>query len=379
MKTLLIVCLSVLGVLAGGANAEELTLRILAWGPYTPPEDLLEFKALVKEKYAVQLNFRVREVADEEEFFNAARSQDEKTQADLISPSKSVLMHYKWNMIDNQLVLPIRLENVPNFQQLYHYFRELTDIKKDGAQYGVPYAWGPYGIVYNTALFKTPPASWAIFWDPQYANRYGINGTSPGGENVVIAALVSGVKREDVFTLDKVSTPAVIKKLQQLSDNSKVQWPGAEQGKFYQGLAFGASWGGGLNEIKALGETWKLTVPEEGASGWIDCWAITHHVQNQPKLRRIAEEFINFFISDEKQATVAVRKMTNYPTNWNSRRYLTAEEILDHRIDQPEFLNRLVFLRALPKRDYNGLKFMWREANAKNVHKILESKPDLSP
>ena len=73
-----------------------------------------------------------------------------------------------------------------------------------------------------------------------------------------------------------------------------------------------------------------------------------------------------------KPFTVVVRKMTNYPTNWNSREYLTPEEIQDHRVDQPEFLERLVFLRALPKRDYNGLKFLWREANAGNQHKFID-------
>ena len=59
-------------------------------------------------------------------------------------------------------------------------------VPQDGDVYGVPYAWGPYGIVYNTAEFPTPPTSWSIFWDEKYKHRFGINGTSPGGENVVV-------------------------------------------------------------------------------------------------------------------------------------------------------------------------------------------------
>lgn len=354
------------------ASTEEMSLRLLVWGRYAPPEDVQEFKAYIQGKYGVSLTFHIREVADEEEFFNAARSRVESEQADLISPSKSVLMHFKWNMIKGGLVLPLRLEHIPNFTALHPYFQNLPDIRQGGEVYGVPYAWGPYGILYNTQVFKEPPRSWSIFWEPQYAGRYGINGTSPGGENVVVAALMEGVKREAVFDIEQFNTPGVVKRLQALADNSKVQWAGESHGAHLKGLAFGAGWGGGLAEVKTLGETWKLTVPVEGASGWIDVWAITQHLRDKPLLRRIAEEYINFFISAEKQAEVVVRKTTTFPTNFNARQYLSAEEITDARIDDEQMLERLVFLRALSKRDYNGLKLLWYQANKSSQHKIVK-------
>lgn len=370
LRLVLFLCLTCCASFA--CAAEEMTLRLLVWGRYAPPEDVAQFRAYIQDKYGVSLTFRIREVADEDEFFKAARSSQESEQADLISPSKSVLKHFKWNMIKQGLVLPLRLDNIPNFTALHPYFQNLPDIRQDGELFGVPYAWGPYGILYNTQVFKQPPRSWSIFWDPQYAGRYGINGTSPGGENVVVAALMEGVARDQVFDIEKFNTPGVVRRLQALADNSKVQWAGESHGGHLKGLAFGAGWGGGLAEVKTMGETWKLTVPDEGASGWIDVWAITQHLRDKPLLRQIAEEYINFFISAEKQAEVVVRKTTTFPVNFDSRRYLTAEEIEASRIDDPQMLERLVFLRALSKRDYNGLKLLWYQANLKNRHKVMK-------
>lgn len=353
--------------------SEELTLRFKVWEGYTPPELLEEFKTLIKSKYNIDLKFKINYANDESEFFDAARVETTSENAyELISPSKSVLKHYKWDMIKNRLVLPLRLKNIPNYKELDKTFRNLEDIKNRRDLFGMPLAWGPYGLVYNTAKFKEAPKSWSIFWDPQYAGRYGVNGTSPGGENVLFTALASGIKGEDIFYIRNVNTPEIKKKLQYLADNSKIQWPGIGTGKYLKEIDFGASWGFGIADMKAMGETWKLIVPEEGASGWVDCWAITQVAKNNPKIRLIAEEYINLFISAKKQAEIVVRQLSCTPVNLNSRQYLTEEERINSNIDNPDYLNKLIFLKALPKRDYNGLRLLWDHANEKNKHKIKE-------
>ncbi|MEO6103552.1 MAG: extracellular solute-binding protein, partial [Pseudoxanthomonas sp.] len=37
----------------------------------------------------------------------------------------------------------------------------------DGKHYGVPYQWGPNVLLYNTKVFKTPPTSWSVVFEPQ--------------------------------------------------------------------------------------------------------------------------------------------------------------------------------------------------------------------
>ena len=37
----------------------------------------------------------------------------------------------------------------------------------DGKHYGVPYQWGPNVLMYNTKVFKKPPTSWSVVFEPQ--------------------------------------------------------------------------------------------------------------------------------------------------------------------------------------------------------------------
>ena len=37
----------------------------------------------------------------------------------------------------------------------------------DGKHYGVPYQWGPNVLMYNTNVFKKPPTSWSVVFEPR--------------------------------------------------------------------------------------------------------------------------------------------------------------------------------------------------------------------
>ena len=37
----------------------------------------------------------------------------------------------------------------------------------NGKVYGVPFAWGPNPLLYDTTYFRSSPASWAVLWDPK--------------------------------------------------------------------------------------------------------------------------------------------------------------------------------------------------------------------
>jgi spermidine/putrescine-binding protein len=55
-------------------------------------------------------------------------------------------------MIDAGLLLPLNLDNLPNYQQLNLSFKQLTHLVKDGVHYGLPFAWAPkYSGHYSVA------------------------------------------------------------------------------------------------------------------------------------------------------------------------------------------------------------------------------------
>ena len=57
--------------------------------------------------------------------------------------------------------------------------------------FGVPATYSLVGIAYNTSMIKTPPASWADLWKPEYKGKIGIARTS---SNLGLATLAIAAK-----------------------------------------------------------------------------------------------------------------------------------------------------------------------------------------
>ena len=43
--------------------------------------------------------------------------------------------------------------------------------RKDSLVYGVPWAFGPNPLIYDTTKIKTAPASWNELWDKKYRGK----------------------------------------------------------------------------------------------------------------------------------------------------------------------------------------------------------------
>ncbi len=88
----------------------------------------------------------------------------------------------RFKYIQNQLLLPIDLQTIPNFKHVIPAIRMAEYLLSEGKVYAVPVSQGPYGQAYNTALLESEPQSWNIFWDPQLKGQY------------VLGAVISGEK-----------------------------------------------------------------------------------------------------------------------------------------------------------------------------------------
>lgn len=147
--------------------ANEQELRILCWEGYAPESYTQQFEQLIKEKYDVKLTVIVDNVSDPQEFFDRIRAK----RADVISPSHHIPKSRKWRLIQSNLVLPINIHNLPNFDTVITDLQQLTDVFQDGYHYGIPLLYGPYGLGYNEDKVKTPPSSWNQLWDSQHVKK----------------------------------------------------------------------------------------------------------------------------------------------------------------------------------------------------------------
>jgi len=336
-------------------------LRILCWEGYAPPKYTQKFEKLIETKYGIDLKVTVTHVSDPQEFFDKIRGR----KVDLISPAHNIPKSDRWKFIKAKVVLPIDLENIPNYKKIIPSLQKANYITQNGKVYGVPIVYGPYGLAYNTKFFKEPPTSWNVLWDAKYAGKYTIS-SDYHESNIYSTALALGFNKQQIFDFEIFKDNQKMKRrLRTLAQNAKSLWIGVDEADGLQGLALATAWGFSFPELKKRGEIWKFAQPKEGTTGWVDNWLIGYSLKKNYKMKRIAEEWINYSIGVEMQVDY-VRSIGQFPVNLSIKEHLTPEEVKIYHLDDPSyFKNNLILWKVLSTRHQNGFKVMWEKAKRK--------------
>ncbi len=361
LRKLIIIILAqffVISVNFSAAFAKDMTLRMWVWDGYTPDSLCKQFKKTVKDKYDVNLKLEIKYVGGNDDFFPALRDG----KVDIISPSHNVPKDKRWKLIQLNMVLPLNLENIPNYKNIIPALQKADYCTQGGKVYAVPHVRGPYGLAYNTTILKKEPKSWNVFWDPKYKGKYALGGADQYEHNVSMTALALGISPDKIYDFMTLNTPELQKKLAQLAINAGGMWEGVDDPKTLKGRSLAAVWGFSLPELKKMGETWKIAEPKEGTTGWVDNFMISHTLENNVKLRRIAEEWLNFVLSDDYQV-YDVRGLACAPVTRTVSDKLTHEEIKQLHLDDPShFEENRILWKVLDKKDRKGIKRLWDDA-----------------
>ena len=346
-------------VFSSPCNAEE--LRILCWEGYAPSQYTKRFERFVKEKYDIDLVVTAINVSDPQEFFDSIRGRS----ADLISPAHNIPKSDRWPFIRGKIVLPVDLDNIPNYKHIVPELQKGEYITRDNKVYGVPIVYGPYGLAYNTNIVKEEPASWNVLWDPEYAGEYAISADYHEA-NIYITALASGLTRERMFDpdIEFLVTREFRERLHTLAKNARAFWIGVDTADTLQGLALATAWGFSFPDLKKRGEVWKMAQPKEGTTGWVDNWMIGYSLKDKPLMKRIAEEWINYSIGPEMQVGY-IRNLAQCPVNLSIKHLLRSEEIETYHLNDPDYLKKLILWAPLSRRQVNAFKKLWLEAIGK--------------
>ncbi|MCG8616487.1 MAG: extracellular solute-binding protein [Desulfobacterales bacterium] len=338
--------------------AENVTLRMLVWEGYTPDELCDAFKQLMAKEHNVNLTLDIKYVASNDDFFKALRDGN----TDIVAPSHNVPKDKRWHLIKNGLVLPLNLDNIPNYKNILPALQKAEYCTSNGEVFAVPHVMGPYGLAYNTTIIPTPPDSWNVFWDEKYAGKYSI-GMNQYEHNVSLAALAMGLPKDKIYDIKTLmSTPGLKEKLAQLAVNAGAMWQGVDDPDTLKGKSFAAVWGFSLPQLKQMGEEWRIAEPKEGTTGWVDNFMISHTLKDKPKERQIAEAWLNFVLGDEYQV-YDVRGLACSPVTTTVTHKLTPEEISMLHLDDPEhFEKNRILWEVLDQRQRNGIRMLWNKA-----------------
>ncbi|MFZ0284698.1 MAG: ABC transporter substrate-binding protein [Terriglobales bacterium] len=335
---------------AGACTKKTPTLNLLVWEGYADPSFVRGFE----QQYHCKVTASYMGSSDE---LVAKLRGGSAGNYDVISPSSDVAT----SIAAAGLAAPLDLSKLPNYAQLSPQLTSLPLVRLKGQVFGVPFMWGPDPLLYDTTVFRQPPDSWNVLWDPKYKDKISVWDDL---STMYMAAQVLGFDHPDpsqLYNLSDEQLEAVKKKLLELKPNIRKMWStGGELTNLFQNHEVVAAMGWPLmtNQLRKSGFPIGETIPKENTTGWIDHLMITAGSEN----KELAQQFLVYMIGAEVQKKVT--DVTGYtPANPQAARYMTAEQITSlHMDDVDNYQKRLYFWQNVPRRaKYNEI---WNEVKA---------------
>ncbi len=362
---------SLLGTAANYSYAAE-TLRIISWETNLPKDKIQEFENYVSKKYDKTITIETQYASDEQNFYNAIRGRT----ADVAMVSHHLLNDERYNYIKNKYILPINLENVPNYKTLLPVFKKMEAHVENGLVYSVPFAAGPHGLYYNADIVKLEPNSWSIFWDKRYVGKYAVS-YEHYESNVYITLMGLGRdmrNNESISIRKNIVSDEYISRFKALANNADHLYDIYEKAERIKDLAFSTGWGSAVTELNKQGRNWKLANPAEGTMGWVDGYMIGYSLSQDDKqrdvklLKKVAEDWINFTLSPKFQLYFTIRNTSAYPTNLSIKSLLTPAQITSlHLDDLSYFDDNLILFPTLTTGQRRSMKRLWNTTFKKNA------------
>jgi putative spermidine/putrescine transport system substrate-binding protein/spermidine/putrescine transport system substrate-binding protein len=282
-------------VAAPPANpAEKLkgqTLNLLTWEGYADTK----FTKGFEEKYGVTVKYTYFGSSDE----LVAKLKSSPGVYDVISPSSDVA----YTLVQGGLVDPIDTAKISSWGDLADTLKNLDDVKKDGKLYGVPFTWGPDYLIYDANVIKEEPESWKVFYDAKYKGKVSLWDDI---SNIYLVGQLMGLDKTSQAALYNMTDEQLAeakKKLVELKPQVRKYWATAgELNDLFKNkeVVLAVGWPLTVGTLNKEGLNLKATIPEEGATGWIDRLMIT----SSSKAKDLALAYLDYVTTPKTQALV---------------------------------------------------------------------------
>jgi spermidine/putrescine transport system substrate-binding protein len=325
-------------------------LNVIEWEGYISSfED--DFSRYAKSKgLDIKLNVIRPFIGNTDDVFQAIRSK----KADVATPSNS---YYKMN--ENKIIKtlqPIDFTKLSNYSKILPSLRAADYDEVSGKKYSVPLLGGSYGLASNNTDVK----GWADMWAPENKNKFSIS-TDCFECNIYNTMMVLGYG-PDVFYGKKGTSydkEKVQKKLNELVANTNTFWGAIGDVNQLSSLNLASSYGFSIAEAQAKGMHWKMIIPAEGQTLWLDTLAIGKHVKG--KKLEAAYVLIDFLISEENQKKM-LEKFGTVIVNGETIKLLDTQFARDHYVGDESYFKADYLWRPLGTRTRGSYKDMWNKA-----------------
>lgn len=228
---------------------------------------------------------------------------------DLVSPSSDAVTA----IIEAGLAQPLDLARIPSYGDLMQSFRDLKVARKDSSVYGLPWAFGPNPLIYDTAKVKPAPTSWAELWDKKYRGKLSLQ------DDIATLYMVAQVLGLDdpadpskLYNLSDEDLAKVKAKMLELKPNVRKYWATAgDMTQLFQSgeIVAGEGWPLMTSQLRAANFPAGEVIPAEGTTAWADHWVLTKGARNLDAayawLEYAAQPFTQKLMSDVTAYNVA--------------------------------------------------------------------------
>jgi putative spermidine/putrescine transport system substrate-binding protein len=185
-------------------------------------------------------------------------------------------------LIAGKRVQPIDVASISGWKTIDDRLKNAPWHTVDGIHYGVPYQWGANVLMYNTEVFKKPPSSWNLVFEPTVLpdgkSNKGRVQAFDGPIYIADAALYLMATRpelgiKDPYELNEDQYKAALELLRVQRKIVSRYWhdPFIQIDDFVnEGVVASSSWPFMVNILVRQGKPIASTLPAEGVTGWAD-------------------------------------------------------------------------------------------------------------
>jgi putative spermidine/putrescine transport system substrate-binding protein len=376
--------------LTGCQGQDRDILRVLALKNSLPPQLLKEFTKSITPTPKVELvpEGQFKEIiAQLQTWYKTGQAEAKGLKVPLVSPAKSpeyipdlVSIGDAWlpKAIQENLIQPIEVKNLPNWGKLAPRWHELAqrddrgNISAKGQIWGVPYRWGTTVIIYRRdklAAAKIPiPQDWEDLWNPQLRQRISLLDRSREVIGLTLKKLGHSYNHTDLSQISNLKSE--LEKLDQ-----QVKFYSAET--YLQPLIIGDTWvavGWSSDVIDLIKKTPNLgaIIPRSGTSISADLWVQPTVKSNRDRGNRskLVQQWLDYCLQPKVSSQISLFTSGTAPLFTNMKSSEILSDIRQDALVLPPktILDKSDFIYPLSSTSQIQFDRLWHEIHQSQLH-----------
>jgi putative spermidine/putrescine transport system substrate-binding protein len=369
--------------LTGCQGQDRDVLRVLALKKSLPPQLLKEFTESIDPNPKIELvpEGQFKEILIQlQEWYKTGQATAKGLKVPFVPPNKAptyipdlVSMGDAWlpQAIQEKLIQPIEVKNIPSWGKLESRWHELAQRDNRGNRsakgqiWGIPYRWGTTVIIYRRdklAAANIPtPQDWADLWNPKLRQRISLLDRSREIVGLTLKKLGHSYNHVDLSQVSNLKS-----ELEQL--DRQVKFYSSEA--YLQPLVLGDTWvavGWSSDVIDLIDKTPNIgaIVPRSGTAISVDLWVQPTVKSNDGRGNRskLAQQWIDYCLQPKISSQISIFTSGTAPLFTNMNRSEILSDIRKDPLILPpkDILDKSDFIYPLSLTSQTESDRLWRE------------------